>query len=190
MPLQGEAKTEHNRQAYLKRKLERMTLRPREMRVIEGIAEGKTAVQALRDAGMSPTNGTLKARLAPSGDLAQGLKVLLEQRGLTLDRVVAKVESKLDSTRPLRMAGADGEAIVADDNDAQLRAVEIGIRLHERAGTIPTATQPAGGAGGLHYHLHLTELAQPECSIPAIDAASDADPRVIDAQVLDSSDDA
>jgi len=135
MPLQGEAKTEHNRQAYLKRKLERMTLRPREMRVIEGIAEGKTAVQALRDAGMSPTNGTLKARLAPSGDLAQGLKVLLEQRGLTLDRVVAKVESKLDSTRPLRMAGADGEAIVADDNDAQLRAVEIGIRLHERAGT-------------------------------------------------------
>ena len=188
MPLTGEAKVEHNRQAYLKRKLERMTLRPREMRVIEGIAEGKTAVQALRDAGMSPTNGTLKARLAPSGDLAQGLKVLLEQRGLTLDRVVKKVEGKLDSTRHQTVGGV---AIEADDNDAQLRAVEIGIRLHERAGTIPA---PAGGNGGgttinVFEVVYAPQIADPRL-IHALDAAPDADPRVIDAQVLDSSDDA
>ena len=146
MPLTGEAKAEHNRASYLKRKINRMALLPREMRVIEGIAAGKTAVQALRDAGMSPTNGTMLARLAPRGDLAEGLRVLLEQKGLTLDRVVSKVHDKLDSKRTLRMAGEDGEAIVTDDNDAQLRAVEIGLRLHERAGTLPVA--PTEGQGG------------------------------------------
>jgi len=142
MPLTGDAKTEYNRQHYLRRKLARIALRPREMRVVEGIAEGKTARQALKDAGMSPYNGTMLARLAPQGDLAEALRVLLEQRGLTLDRVVSKVKAKMDSKRHQQVGGV---AIEADDNDAQLRAVEIGLRLHERAGTIPAQAQSGAG---------------------------------------------
>ncbi|HAM39830.1 MAG TPA: hypothetical protein DCP69_00450 [Candidatus Omnitrophica bacterium] len=121
---------------------------------------------------------------------AQGrLQTILTDQGLHADLLVAKVRDKLAASRHQTVAG---EAIEADDNDAQLRAVEIGIRLHERAGTIPA---PAGGNGGggttinVFEVVYAPQIADPRL-IPAIDAASDADPRVIDAQVLDSSDDA
>src|SRR3990167_7953639 len=121
---------------------------------------------------------------------AQGrLQTILTDQGLHADLLVAKVRDKLAASKHQTVAG---EAIEADDNDAQLRAVEIGIRLHERAGTIPA---PAGGNGGggttinVFEVVYAPQIADPRL-IPAIDAASDADPRVIDAQVLDSSDDA
>jgi len=189
MPLTGEAKTTYNRRYHRDRKANEVlsTLRPREVKALQGIVAGKGIAQSLVDAGLSATSGDMRKRLRGDGDLAEGLRVLLDAEGLTLTELIRKTRVKLDSQRRF---GSGEDAIVADDNDAQLRAVEIGLKLHGQAGTIPTAAQPAGGAGGLHYHLHLGELAQPERLIPSLDAAHDVDLDAVDAQVLDSSDDA
>ena len=171
MPLQGEAYREYHRQ-YMRR-----------VRAIASKAK-KQVHQAL---GRPIAGAALISQAA--GQVAQEvLSDALTQQGWTLERHVSK---RIQLTEFKRVKeGENGEAIEAPDGDVQCRAMDAMDRMLERAGTIPTATQPTGGAGGLHYHLHLTELAQPECSIPALDAAPDADQRVIDAQVLDSSDDA
>ena len=167
MPLTGEAKREYQR-VYMR-----------------GYAQAKTkrgVVAAVRDAlGVRLPGKPVQVSEAAKQVLAETLR----SKSLDLDKIITTVHDSLAAERPY---GKD--AISGPDNDARLRACDIGLRLHERAGTIPTVAQPAGGAGGLHYHLHLTELAQPERLIPALDAAPDADPRVLDAQVLDSSDDA
>jgi hypothetical protein len=76
------------------------------------------------------------------------LRDVLTRSNLDLERVVGKVAKKLDATR---IYGSGEDAITAYDNDAQLRACEIAIKLHERAGTIPTSTEH--GPGGLHLTL-------------------------------------
>lgn len=138
MPLSGEAKAKYNERYYRTRRAREVMskLRPREIRVIEGITEGKTVGQALSAAGFHPNSSTLRERLRHGGDMAEGLRVLLADRGLTVKTLIDKTKAKLDASRRY---GSGEDAIVADDNDAQLRAVEIGLRLHERAGTLPVA---------------------------------------------------
>ena len=154
MPLTGQAKTTYQRE-YMRRRRVGVTseIRPREARVIESMVAGKSVSASLREAGFS--NGALRKRLRPGGDLGEALRRTLDDKGLTLDRVIGKVATKMDATRRY---GSGEDAIVADDNDAQLRATDQAIRLHERAGTIPAAAASGGGAGGLHYHLHLGDL--------------------------------
>ena len=179
MPLQGDAKREY----------QRVYMRGRRNPHVQAVAEAITAV-------IKPRHGRPRIVSQPVQEAAQaGLALALRSNKLDLGELLPALREKVQARRMFNAAKiVNGksvtEAIAIDDNDAQLRAIEQALDLHAKAGTIPTATQPAGGAGGLHYHLHLTELAQPECSIPAIDAAPDADQRVIDAQVLDSSDDA
>lgn len=158
MPLTGEGKREHNRQHYrsvvkpqrhaarAERQTAALKVRPREARVIESIVSGKSVSQALREEGFN--QGSLRARLRPGGDLADALRRALERKGLTLDKIIGKVAEKLDAQRPVTVAG---EATMTDDNDAQLRAADLGCRLHERAGTIPSVTPV--GAGGLSLTL-------------------------------------
>jgi len=176
MPLTGEAKREWQRTYDKERRSIGREVKRQVVALVEGGAPGHVVSRAILDGAR------------------EKLQTVLTDQGLIPTLVVAKVREKLEATRPymLSVEGEKGKrvAIEGADNDAQLRACDLAIRLQERAGTIPTAAQPAGGAGGLHYHLHLGELAQPERLIPAIDAAPDADQRVIDAQVLDSSDDA
>ena len=190
MPLTGDAKAAYNERYYRARRVREVTatLRPREMKTLEGIVSGKSVAAALTGAGFHPSSSTMRQRLRPGGDLAEGLQVLLKSEGLTLQTLVSKTQKKLDAQRRY---GSGEDAIVADDNDAQLRAVEIGLRLHERAGTIPSA--PGNGGGGTTinvFEVLYSPQIQDQRLIPAIDAPPDADPRVIDAQVLGFSDDA
>jgi len=142
MPLTGEAKRRYNVMYHARRTGKLDHIRPREVKVIEGIAEGKSVAQALQGAGFSASSTSLRERLRPGGDLAEALRVLLTAKGLTMDALIGKAKDKLDAQRRY---GSGEDAVIADDNDAQLRAVEIGLRLHERAGTIPAQAQSGAG---------------------------------------------
>ena len=157
MPLTGEAKAAYNERYYRTRRVREVTatLRPRELKALQGVVAGKGIAQALTEAGLNANSGAMRERLRGEGDLAQALRVLLDAEGLELQTLVRKTRDKLDSHR---RQGSGEDAIEVEDNDAQLRAVEIGLRLHERAGTIPAATPQGAGASitvvEVIYHVH------------------------------------
>ena len=177
MPLTGEAKREWQRTYDKTRRSIGRQVKREVVALVEGGASGHAVSRAILEGAR------------------EKLQTVLTEQGLLPTLVVAKVREKLDATRPymLSVEGEKGkrEAIEGDDNDAQLRACELAIKLHERAGTIPA---PAGGNGGgttinVFEVVYAPQITDPRL-IPAIDAAPDEDPRVVDAQVLDSSDDA
>jgi hypothetical protein len=73
-------------------------------------------------------------------------------------RILRKFAEKLEAKKLLVSRGSHGlETLEADDNDAQLRAAEGAVRLHERAGTIPAPSEPHGPGASItvievNYH--------------------------------------
>ena len=81
--------------------------------------------------------------------------------------MLRKVGEKLEATRWFNAAKvvrgkSVTEAIVAGDNDAQLRAADLAIRLHERAGTIPTTQDQGRGGSGVSVAIHFVMPGQPQ----------------------------
>jgi len=167
MPLMGEAKRAYQRE-YMRRKRAGqiparkaqaqadLTPRPREQRVIQALVTGeaKTLSAAMVKAGFNPTSKTVRDRFRPGGDLRGVLDQELTKAGLTLPRILGKVAAKLDARKHVTVAG---EAIITDDNDAQLRATDQALRLHERAGTIPASSESHGPGASItvievNYH--------------------------------------
>jgi hypothetical protein len=167
MPLMGEAKRAYQRE-YMRRKRAGqiparqaqaqadLTPRPREQRVIQALVTGeaKTLSAAMVKAGFNPTSRTVRDRFRPGGDLREVLDQELTKAGLTLPRILGKVAAKLDARKHVTVAG---EAIITDDNDAQLRATDQALRLHERAGTIPASSESHGPGASItvievNYH--------------------------------------
>lgn len=151
-----------------------VTLRPREMRVIAGIAEGQSVRAALRDAGFSNGHsGSMEERLRPGGDLAFALAQLLDSKRVGMERLIEHAESKLTATRVFNAArGRDGagrvvtECIEVEDNDAQLRANEHLVGLHERAGTIPAGHVSSGTSVG-QITVNIVQYASPSQGLAA-----------------------
>jgi hypothetical protein len=87
------------------------------------------------------------------------LQEALSSNGLTVERLVGKVSEKLEAKRWFNAAQGDGksEAIVAEDNDAQLRAADLAIQLQERAGMMP-ATVPDGQGVGTRARVRLVQI--------------------------------
>lgn len=103
------------------------------------------AVQAVARAITRVVRGEGGQLADPVRETAQAaLSLALRSNGLTVDRVISKVSDKLGAVRHQTVAGV---AIEADDNDAQLRAAELGLRLHERAGTIPSERETSRPTG-------------------------------------------
>ena len=112
--------------------------RPRETKLLQAIVEGKSVNQALIESGFHPKSNQLRARLKPGGDLREELDKALEAAGITLPRTLQRLSDKLDATKTVVL---DKVPTNVDDNDAQLRAIEQTLKLHERAGRIPSAEQ-------------------------------------------------
>ena len=122
-----------------------VTPRPREAKLVQILASGdaSTVSQAMMQAGINPHSTSIRRRLAEGGDLRQQLDEALEAAGLTLPRVLQKLNAKMDATR---IISVDKKAIETEDNDAQLRATEQVIKLHDRAGTLPSAQEGSGSS--------------------------------------------
>jgi hypothetical protein len=65
------------------------------------------------------------------------------EAGLTLPFALNKLFSKMDAKKQIMMGKV---GISVDDNDAQLRATEQVLKLHERSGRIPSNKEQNGGA--------------------------------------------
>lgn len=119
--------------------------RPAEQRLLQSLitGEAKTLSNAMVRAGFNPTSRTIRNRLGPNGDLREQLEKAMDTAGLTLPSCLIKLKAKMDATKPLTIAG---EAITTDDNDAQLRAVDMSLKLLDRAGKLP-AEQESGSGG-------------------------------------------
>lgn len=144
-------------------------LRPREVRVIQGIMDGKTQSQALADAGFNRTSHTVL------NTIREPLRAALHAHGLTIDKVSESVKVSLDATSP--MLTAEG-CIDRPDWPARAAGRRDAIALLDRAGELPAASQAAGGGGGIHYHVHLDGLAAR--NLRQVGADNDAQDDVID----------
>jgi len=121
------------------------TPRPREQKLIQILASENpsTLSQAMMQAGINPNSTAIRRRLGEGGDLREQLAEALDAAGLTLPRVLQKLNDKMDSKR---LVSIGKEAISTDDNDAQLRATEQVIKLHDRAGNLPAAQESGTSA--------------------------------------------
>ncbi|KKL41724.1 hypothetical protein LCGC14_2367450, partial [marine sediment metagenome] len=110
----------------------------------------QAAAQAVTQALVPQRGGQRKFRRKQVDTAQAALDLALRSNKLGLKRVISKVADKLDATKPymLSVEGEKGKrvALDADDNDAQLRACDLAMKLHERAGRIPASGQdlPSG----------------------------------------------
>ena len=101
---------------------------PREEQACVALATGaaKTASAAARMAGFS-TSASIRNRLT-QGDLRAHVIKLANKHKLTLSRLLRE-NSKLIDAQKIHVT-KDGDTIKARDNDASLRAIEMGYRIH------------------------------------------------------------
>ncbi len=72
-------------------------LRPREERVAQGVAAGKSISQAMREAGFHPTSRTVRDRLKPGGDIHARVVEILNQEGVTLVHAAKRLRESMDA---------------------------------------------------------------------------------------------
>ncbi len=134
------------------------TPRPREQKLVAILAEGtaRSVTDAMMKAGINPASTAIRERLAPGGDLREQLEQAMDLAGLTLPRVLDKLNAKMDAKR---LVSIGKEAIETEDNDAQLRATEQVIKLHDRAGTLPSAQE---GSGSSHITVNVLVMGEKE----------------------------
>jgi hypothetical protein len=143
-------------------------LRPREVRVVQGILDGKTQTQALRDAGFHPSSHTVLDTIkAP-------LKAAMMACGLTVETVVANTTEALKATTP--MLTAEG-CIERTDWSARQGGRRDAIALLDRAGLLPAATPQAVGTqitvNVLRYDDHRSTISDNDAvDAPALEAES------------------
>lgn len=142
MPLTGDAKREYQR------------VYQRQVRKTAAIAASVIA-HAVKPSSGLPTQIPAEAHHAAQSVL----QAILERQGLTVDRIVAKAREKLDATTKKTIAR---KATTLADNDAQLRAADLAIRLHERAGTIPAIQEQARGGTGLSVQINFVMPNRPQ----------------------------
>ncbi len=143
MPLTGEAKRRWQR-AY--------------MREVRRTAR---AAGQLVSAAVQRVKQRSEGRPARPEDTARtALGIVLENQGLTVDRVVRKIGEKLESRRRQTIAG---KAVLADDNDAQLRACDQALRLHGLAGTIPSERTGGTSVGSLTINVLSVDAIRALC---------------------------
>lgn len=127
------------------------TPRPREQRMIADLVSGepRSVSNVLVRAGFNPGSKSIRNRLI-DGDLREELDRQLEEAGLTLPLAIKRLSTKLDATKRLTIAG---EAETVDDNDAQLRAIDMTLKLHERTGRIPSAQESAASGAQITVNI-------------------------------------
>lgn len=126
--------------------------RPREQKLIAVLADGtaRSITDAMRLAQINPSSSAIRERLAPGGDLRAQLDKAMEAAGLTLPLTMQKLRAKMDATKPLTVAG---EAIITEDNDAQLRATDMTIKLLDRAGKLPAEQESLDSGGAITVNV-------------------------------------
>lgn len=128
------------------------TPRPRELKMINALVSGeaKTISAAMVQAGFNPTSRSVRDEFLPGRNLHKQLMDALEEAGITLPFMTKKLYAKIEAKKHMTIAG---EATEVDDNDAQLRALDIAIKLHDRAGTLPAMSESGGNGSTITVNV-------------------------------------
>lgn len=127
-------------------------------------AAAKLAAKAIAQAAGEYEKGRPVALRDAAGAVGQGLlRDVLERSNLAMERLAGKLSEKVESKKYQQIGK---ETIIADDNDAQLRAIEMSLGLHERAGSIPAGVAQASGGNSvtiveMHYHAPQQVVVDP-----------------------------
>src|ERR1700693_4938376 len=75
--------------------------RPREQKLLQVLGDGtaRSVTDAMRLAQINPASSAIRTRLAPGGDLREELDRQLIAAGLTLPRILEKLNAKMDATK-------------------------------------------------------------------------------------------
>jgi len=101
----------------------------KETRFIEGLIEGKTGTLAAKDAGYPPSQYRTPNKLLESTELRQRYQQMASARGITIDRVGAKVEELLDARANQTLEGKQVTQSEAPDYRVQIKALELHAEL-------------------------------------------------------------
>jgi len=124
---------------------QRKPLTPKEIKLVKGIAEGKTKRQAAMDAYNTKTietAGVVASEVLRKPNVKDALAEAFERHGITIDAAIAPVGKALTATKVV-ITGSDKDghfAEVVDDIDLQLKGHDrvmklMGIGKEDTGGT-------------------------------------------------------
>jgi hypothetical protein len=93
-------------------------------RMIEGLIDGKTGMVAAREAGFGVVESRSPFKLIPPDEMRAKFQAIAERKGLTLDRVAAKIEQHLEARANQTLNGKEVTVSEAPDNRVQQKAIE------------------------------------------------------------------
>lgn len=96
----------------------------KQVRMIEGIIDGKVASVAARDAGFGPVDARTPYKLIPPEQLRAKFQEIAEKKGLTLGRIVDKIEQHLEARANQTLNGKEVTVSDAPDNRVQQKAID------------------------------------------------------------------
>lgn len=96
----------------------------RQILMIEGILDGKTAGMAARDAGFGTVESRAPYKLIPADEMRRKFQEVAERKGLTLDRVADKINQHLEARANQTLNGKEVTVSDAPDNRVQQKAIE------------------------------------------------------------------
>jgi hypothetical protein len=130
-----------------------LTPRPREQKLLDILVDGdpRSITDAMLKAGINPSATSIRRRLEEGGDLREQYAERLKKKGLTVDKVLRKTVALMDAKKPVMHDGK--VALMTEDNEAQLRATEQGIKLLDRGGLIPAKQDKAAGSTSISVNI-------------------------------------
>ena len=96
----------------------------KQVRMIEGIIDGKLASVAARDAGFGVADARAPYKLIPPDEMRRKFQEVAERKGLTLDRIANKIEQHLEARANQTLEGKEVTVSEAPDNRVQQKAIE------------------------------------------------------------------
>ena len=113
---------------------QRRPLTPKEIKLVKGIAEGKTKQRAAMDAydvAKPETASSMASEALKKPNVAEALAAAFEKHGITIDAAIAPVGKALKATKVVFHGDEDGQkfAEVVDDVELQLKGHDRAMRL-------------------------------------------------------------
>jgi hypothetical protein len=147
----------------------KLTLDERERHFVKGVAEGKSMIQAAKDAGYSKSTAEKKSYSILQRPLVRSaLTNALEQVGVTLEHIVQPIADALKATRSY--VNKDGLMVESQvpDHKIRLEASRDAVAL---LGGIPKVGEGTPSAHGLNLFIaidHDTRHEEPPSSTPRL----------------------
>jgi len=96
----------------------------KQMRMIEGMIDGKPAKTAAIEAGYGVADARTPYKLIPPDEMRRKFQEVAERKGLTLDRVADKINQHLEARQNQTLNGKEVTVSEAPDNRVQQKAIE------------------------------------------------------------------